>query len=84
MVRQLRRTRVIAKRNRRTPTLLAPSGTLSMNLVAADVSPLHLKLQNYQSRLTSAATVQGFKARFHWGILSPPACGEGGARGQES
>ena len=41
-----------------------------MNLVAADVSPLHLKLQNSQSRLTSAATVQGFKARFHWGILS--------------
>ena len=35
---------------------------LPINLVAADVSPLHLKLHNSQSRLTSAATVQGFKA----------------------
>ncbi|HEX5398368.1 MAG TPA: hypothetical protein VFY06_04895 [Verrucomicrobiae bacterium] len=30
---------------------------VSMNLVAADVSPLHLKLGKSQSRLTSAATV---------------------------
>jgi SAM-dependent methyltransferase len=37
---------------------------LSMNCVAADVSPLHLISGGSQNRLTSAATVQGFNARF--------------------
>jgi hypothetical protein len=36
---------------------------LTMNPVAADVSPLHLNSTTSQSRLTSAATVQGFKAQ---------------------
>ena len=34
-----------------------------VNLVAADVSPLHLSPSISQSQLTSAATVRGFKAR---------------------
>ena len=52
-----------------------------MNLVAADVSPLHLKSTGSQSRLTrlrmatprqaSAATVQGFNARIFREILTP-------------
>jgi hypothetical protein len=43
-----------------------------MNLVAADVRRLRLlPLKNSQSLLTSAATVQGFKARIVRRILTP-------------
>ena len=41
-----------------------------MNLVAADVSPLHLSIRGSQSRLTSAATVQGSGAKFRFGEFS--------------
>ena len=54
--------------------LLAPS----MGPVAASVSSPHLNSKRSQSRRTSAATVQGFKARILGGILtlalSLPAC----------
>ena len=53
--------------------------TLPMNLVAADVSPLHLKPGKRESLLTSAATVQGFKARtLDRRILSPSDGGRDG------
>jgi len=54
--------------------------TLPLNLVAADASPLHLNPAKSQSRLTSAATVQEFKARWYRGSLSPTG-GEDGVRG---
>jgi sialidase-1 len=41
-----------------------------MNGVAADVSPLHLNSRKSQSRLTSAATVEGFQARILLAILA--------------
>jgi hypothetical protein len=41
-----------------------------LNLVAADVRRLHLFREISQSLLTSAATVQGFKARTSFGILT--------------
>ncbi len=43
---------------------------LTLNLVAADVSPLHLKSVESVSRLRSAATVEGFRARILRGILT--------------
>lgn len=43
---------------------------LPTNLVAADVSPLHLNLGKGQSRLTSAATVRRCKAQIIWGTFS--------------
>jgi len=63
--RELRRL-VIRKSERVNPE------TLPMNLVAADVSPLHLDRQGSLSRLTSAAKVLGFKGRTWLGrFLSP-------------
>ena len=50
---------------------LQSTPNLPKNLVAADVSPLHLNSRSSQSRLTSA-TVQGFKARILRGNLTPP------------
>jgi S-adenosylmethionine:tRNA ribosyltransferase-isomerase len=59
----------------------AAASSLPMKLVAAPkafgVSPLHLNPAVSSSRLTSAATVQGFKARLDREILPPPARGRG-------
>jgi len=52
-----------------------------MNLVAADVSPLHLDREGSLSRLTSA-TVQGFKARTWVGRNLSPSDGERAAKGR--
>ena len=66
-----------------TPPAKTP---LPMNLVAADVSPLHLDREGSLSRLMSAAAVQGFKARTSVGkILTPslaPSDGETVAEGR--
>jgi len=54
---------------------------LFMNLVAADVSPLHLIVRGSLSRLTSAATAQRFTARYSIGENSlSPGGGEGVAQ----
>ncbi len=52
--------------------LTRPSVARLMKLGAADVSPLHLESGKSQSRLTSAVTVQRFKARMMRGNLSQP------------
>jgi len=52
--------------------LTRPSVARLMKLGAADVSPLHLESGKSPSRLTSAATVQRFKARMIRGNLSQP------------
>jgi len=44
-----------------------------MNLVATDVSPLHLSSVRSQSRLTSAATVQVVHVRNRFRGMFPPA-----------
>src|SRR5436190_23083745 len=50
---------------------------LPVNLVAADVRRLHLFREISQSLLTSAATVQGFKARTAVRRILSPLRGEG-------